>query len=251
MNGILQRMSASMDSYRVPSDLAWDLFLGPAMPVDYHPIYHPFNWRGWVDFGVGAIGDMGAHLIDHPYWALDLGYPTSVETQSTPYNRQSYPMATITYYEFPRKGSRRALPLTWYDGGLLPPKPEELGDAELDKGGGVLYIGTKGKLLHDTYGYNPRLLPQSLHERTRTPPQRYPRVGTSHEMNWIEAIRGNAHATSPFEYAAPLTEVMLLGIAALNAGKRIEYDAKNMRIKNVADSDALLKRQYRKGWELG
>lgn len=250
MNGIMQRMSAAMDSYAVPPNLDWDLFLGPAMPVDYHPIYHPFNWRGWVDFGVGAIGDMGAHLIDHPYWALDLGYPTSVETQSTPYNRQSYPMASITYYEFPRKGSRRAIPLTWYDGGLLPPKPEELGDTELDKGGGVLYIGTKGKLLHDTYGYNPRLLPRALHESTRKPRERYPRIKTSHEMNWIEAIRGNAKATSPFEYAARLTEVMLLGVAALNAGKRIEYDAANMRIKNVADSDALLKRQYRKGWEL-
>ncbi len=251
MNGIMRRLSAAMDSYAVPADLAWDLFLGPARPVEYHPVYHPFNWRGWPDFGVGAIGDMGAHLIDHPYWALDLGYPTSVETRSTPYNRESYPVATMTYYEFARKGGHRTLPLTWYDGGLLPPKPDELGDAELDKGGGVLYVGTKGKLLHDTYGSNPRLLPRSLHERTPKPRERYARIPTSHEMNWIEAIRGNARATSPFEYAASLTEVMLLGIASLNAGKRIEYDAQNMRIKNVPDSDALLKRQYRKGWELG
>lgn len=250
MNGIMQRTSSAMGSYAAPANLAWDLFLGPAMPIDYHPVYHPFNWRGWVDFGVGAIGDMGAHLIDHPYWALDLDYPTSVETQSTPYNRQSYPMASITYYEFPRKGSNKPLPLTWYDGGLLPPKPEELGDEELDKGGGVLYIGTKGKLLHDTYGYNPRLLPQWRHKITPRPRERYPRIKTSHEMNWIEAIRGNAQATSPFEYAARLTEVMLLGIVALNAGKRIEYDAKKMRVTNVPDSDALLKRQYRKGWEL-
>jgi hypothetical protein len=192
---------------------------------------------------------MGAHLIDHPYWALDLGFPASIETRSTPFNRQSYPMATVTYYEFPRKRGK-SIPLTWYDGGLLPPKPEEIGEAELNADGGVLYIGSKGKLLHDTYGANPRLLPQSLHESTRKPRERYERVGVSHEMNWIEAIKGNAKTTSPFEYAAPLTEVMLLGIAALNAGKKIEYDAANMRIKNVADSDALLKRKYREGWEI-
>ena len=250
MNGVMQRLSAALGSYSPPDELAWDLFLGPSPYVDYHPIYHPFNWRGWVDWGVGAIGDMGAHLIDHPYWALDLGYPTSIETRSTPFNRQSYPMASVTYYEFPRKRGR-SIPLTWYDGGLLPSKPEEIGEAELNADGGVLYIGSKGKLLHDTYGTNPRLLPQSLHESTRKPRERYPRVGMSHEMNWIEAIKGNTKTTSPFEYAAPLTEVMLLGIAALNAGKKIEYDAANMRIKNVPDSDALLKRQYREGWGIG
>ena len=250
MNGVMQRLGAALGSYSPPDSLSWDLFLGPAPHIDYHPIYHPFNWRGWVDWGVGAIGDMGAHLIDHACWALDLGYPTSVETHSTPYNRQSYPMSTITYYEFPRKGSRPPIRLTWYDGGLLPPAPDELGGATLNRDGGVLYIGSKGKLKHDTYGTNPRLLPQSLHESTPKPREIYERITTSHEMNWIEAIRGEVSATSPFEYAAPLTEVMLLGVAALNAGQKIQYDPHNMRITNVPDSDALLKRQYRKGWEL-
>jgi predicted dehydrogenase len=250
MNGVMQRLGAALGSYTPPDSLAWDLFLGPAPHIDYHPIYHPFNWRGWVDWGVGAIGDMGAHLIDHAWWALDLGYPTSVETHSTPYNRQSYPVATITYYEFPRKGSRPPVRLTWYDGGLLPPAPDELAGAKLDPGGGVLYVGSKGKLIHDTYGTNPRLLPQSLHESTPKPPEHFERITTSHEMNWIEAIRGKASATSPFGYAAVLTEVMLLGVAALNAGQKIQYDPHNMRITNVPDSDALLKRRYRKGWEL-
>lgn len=249
MDGVMQRLAGAMGSYPPPDNLAWDLFLGPSRFVEYHPVYHPFNWRGWVDWGVGAIGDMGAHLIDHPYWALDLGFPSVIETRSTPYNKESYPMASITYYEFPQKRGE-PIRLTWYDGGLLPPKPEELGESELNADGGVLYIGTRGKLLHDTYGANPRLLPQSRHESTRKPRQRYPRITTSHEMNWIEAIKGNAEATSPFEYAARLTEVMLLGIAALNAGKKIEYDAENMRITNVPDSDALLKRQYREGWAL-
>jgi predicted dehydrogenase len=248
MNAVMQRLSSALGKYSPPDKLAWDLFLGPAPFVEYHPIYHPFNWRGWVDWGNGAIGDMGAHLIDHAYWALDLGYPSSVETHSTPYNHQSYPMSSITYYDFPKKGSRPPVKLTWYDGGLMPQKPSELGTEELSPDGGVLYVGTKGKLLHDTYGTNPRLLPKSLHDSVGKPKQRFARITTTHEMNWIEAIRGNAQVTSPFEYAAALTEVMLLGIVALNAGKKIEYDATNMHIKNVTNSDALLKRKYRSGW---
>jgi len=250
MDAVMKRAAASFGSYPVLPGLAWDLFLGCSRAVDYHPIYHPFNWRGWTDWGVGAIGDMGAHLIDSSFWSLDLDMPATVETTSTPYNHDTYPMACTTYYQFPAKGSRPAVNLTWYDGGLTPPKPVEMGDEELNKGGGVLYIGTKGKLLHDTYGFNPRLLPKSLHEAVGKPPQTYDRIGTSHEMNWVDAIRGKQKTTSPFEYSARLTEIMLLGVAALNAGKKIEYDAAAMRVKNVPDSDALLKRKYRAGWEL-
>src|SRR5215470_688637 len=152
------------DGYSVPKKLAWNLFLGPAPHVDYHPIYHPFNWRGWVDWGVGAIGDMGAHLIDHSVWALDLGFPTTVETVSTPFNGVCHPHATMTFYEFPARGDKPPVRLTWYDGGFLPPKPPEMGDEEFNKGGGALLVGSKGKLLHDTYGAKPRLLPKSLHD---------------------------------------------------------------------------------------
>ncbi|HWP87020.1 MAG TPA: hypothetical protein VNM70_04015, partial [Burkholderiales bacterium] len=120
----------------------------------------------------------------------------------------------------------------------------------LNKGGGVLYIGTKGKLMHDTYGFNPRLLPRSLHESVGKPTETYARIKTSHEMNWIDAIRGTQKTTSPFEYSGKLTEIMLLGVAALNAGKKIHYDGANMKITNVPNSDALLKRAYRSGWEL-
>jgi predicted dehydrogenase len=246
MESVWKRAAGSFGSYPPPDKLAWDLFLGPSRWVDYHPIYHPFNWRGWTDWGVGAIGDMGAHLIDSSFWALDLDYPTSIETTSTPYNKETYPSASTTYYEFPARGTRPAVKMTWYDGGLTPPKPPEMGAEELNKGGGVLFIGTKGKLLHDTYGFNPRLLPKSLH--TGLPPQTYERIKTSHEMNWIDAIRGTQKTTSPFEYSAKLTEIMLLGVAALNAGKKIEYDGAGMKVTNVPDSDALLKRRYREGW---
>jgi predicted dehydrogenase len=238
--------NAFAGNYPIPSTLSWDLFLGVGPRVEYHPIYHPFNWRGWVDWGVGAIGDMGAHLIDHSMWALDLGYPTSVETVSTPFNGASYPLATQTFYEFPARGAMPAVRMTWYDGGLLPRKPEELGDEELNKGGGVLLIGSKGKLMHDTYGARPRLLPQSVHESYGKPVQKLPRIpGEDHEMNWVEAAKGRAEASSPFEYAARLTEVMLLGVVALRAGKKIAYDGAAMRITNVPLANDFLRRDYR------
>jgi predicted dehydrogenase len=248
--GVNMRLAAAIaGSYPVPENLAWDLFLGVAPSVPYHPIYHPFNWRGWVDWGVGAIGDMGAHLIDHSFWALDLGLPTSVETISTPFNSASYPLATQTFYEFPARGKMPPVKLTWYDGGLLPAKPEELGDEELNKGGGAMLVGTKGKLLHDTYGMHPRLLPKSLHDSYGKPPQTLPRIpGEDHEMNWVDAAKGKAQASCPFEYAARLTEVMLLGVVALRTGRKISYDGANMRVTNLLGANDFLRREYRQGW---
>jgi len=246
---VMDRLANAMvGNYPKPEGLAWDLFLGPGPVVDYHPVYHPFNWRGWVDWGVGAIGDMGAHLIDSPFWSLDLDFPTAVETVSTPFNGASYPVATMTYYEFPARGGRPPVKLTWYDGALLPPGLQALGAGQLSKDGGVLYIGDKGKLIHETYGANPRLLPQSLHDAVGTPPQKYARIKTSHEMNWVDACKGRAEASSPFSYAAQLTEVMLLGVVSLRAGGRIEYDAQNMRITNAPSANQFLRRDYREGW---
>ena len=247
------RLAAALcGDYPVPPGLAWNLFLGTAAAnVDYHPIYHPFNWRGWTDWGVGAIGDMGAHLIDHSMWSLNLGLPTSVETVSTPFNGASYPNATLTFYEFPARGPMPPVKLTWYDGGLKPNKPEELGDEELNKEGGALLIGSKGKLLHDTYGFKPRLLPSSLHDSFGKPPEKLPRIaGEAHEMNWVDAAKGKLEASCPFEYAARLTEVMLLGIVALRAGKKIYYDGPNMRITNVLAANDYLRREYRQGWSI-
>jgi predicted dehydrogenase len=251
MGAVTDRLANAMAGhYPVPQGLAWDLFLGPGPVVEYHPLYHPFNWRGWVDWGVGAIGDMGAHLIDSPFWSLDLGFPTAVETVSTPFNKESYPLGTMTYYDFAARGSKPPVRLTWYDGALLPPGLEALGAGQMSKDGGVLYVGDKGKLIHETYGANPRLLPQSLHDSVGTPPQKFARIGTSHEMNWVDACKGKAQASSPFAYAARLTEVMLLGVVSLRAGGRIEYDAENMRITNRPEANAFLRRDYRAGWVL-
>jgi predicted dehydrogenase len=249
--GIEARLAIAMaGSYPKPEGLAWDLFLGPAPYIEYHPVYHPFNWRGWVDWGCGAIGDMGAHLMDHSMWALDLGYPTSIETVATPFNRVCFPNATMTMYEFPARNGKPPVKLTWYDGGLLPPRPVELPENQvLSPMGGALLVGSKGKLMHDTYGKNPRLLPDSLHNSYGKPAEKLPRIPhENHEMNWVDAAKGKTAVSCPFEYAARLTEVMLLGVVALKAGRKIEYDAANMRVTNVPNANQYLDREPRAGW---
>jgi predicted dehydrogenase len=239
----------------VPRTMAWDLFLGPAPAVPYHSSYAPFLWRGWTDWGTGALGDMGAHLIDHAYWALDLGAPTSVEAAGSPFggeDKASYPLATVVHYEFGR-GGREPIRMTWYDGGLLPRRPPEMpADAEVNPGGGAMMIGEKGVIVYDTYSHNPRLFPQHLQHEFANLPQTLPRIPISHEMNWANACMGQGEATCPFEYAGPLTETMLLGVVALRAGygRKLFWDGDIGRFLNAPDADALLHREYRAGWEL-
>lgn len=262
-------LATAMDGeYPIPQGLDWDLFLGPAPEVAYHPIYHPFNWRGWLDWGTGAIGDMAAHLIDHPYWALGLTYPTTVEATFTPWgtdlknNRVSYPMGSHVVYHFPARGKQPPVKLTWFDGGLMPARPEALpDDVQLDPGGGAIFIGEKGILVHGTYAANPKLFPVSLMEAAAKVPKTFFRVEKSgegqfaqakHRMNWINAIKGKEKATCPFEYASRLTETMLLGVVAMKVGqsKKIYYDGEKGVITNNSDANQYLQREYRKGWTL-
>lgn len=271
MGNINAATAAAMGSlsYPVPKQLNWELYLGGTPEnLPYHPIYHPFNWRGWVEFGVGALGDMGAHLVDHPFWALNLGQPTSVEATSSPWgttpivpppqtgprSRQvTYPQAMVVHYEFAARGKQPPVKLSWYDGGLQPPRPDALpDDAVMQREGGVIFHGDKGILLHDTYGANPKLYPVGLMERAAKVPKTIARIPERHEVNWTNACKGIGTASSPFSYAAALTETMLLGIVALRAGqgKKIMYDAANMRITNVPEANAYLTREYRKGWEV-
>jgi len=259
-----------------PPGLRWDLYLGPVVTdVAYHPVYHPFNWRGWIEFGAGALGDMGAHLIDQPFWALELTYPTSIEATSTPWGTApvpveyaststppataprrrpvSYPAATTVHYTFPARGSQPPVRLSWYDGGLFPRRPDALpDDIPLTSEGGVIFVGEKGVLMNDTYGANPRLYPVSLLESALAVPQHYPRITWSHELNWAKACKGQAQASSPIDYAAQLTETMLLGIVALRAGQgqRIDYDGDAMRITNFPEANQYLSRPYRAGWAI-
>ncbi|MBM4186237.1 MAG: Gfo/Idh/MocA family oxidoreductase [Gemmatimonadetes bacterium] len=244
-----------------PQGLDWNLYLGPVPDdIPYHPIYHPFNWRGWVDFGVSALGDMGAHLVDHPFWALDLGFPTTVEATSTPWgglglgpNPASYPQAMIAHYQFPARGSAPPVTLHWYDGGLMPPRPAALpDDVQLNREGGVIFVGDRGILMHGTYGSKPTLYPAALREAAAAVPKTIPRIATSHEMNWANACKGQGQPTCPLEYAAKLTEVMLLGIVALRAGQgvKIHYDGATGRITEPAAANQYLTRPYRAGWSV-
>ena len=245
-----QGVEAPSEPQKLPDHVAWDLFLGPAPYRQYNTAYHPFNWRGWVDYGTGALGDMGAHLIDHPVWALELGYPSTVETTSTPFNGVSYPNAQVVHYTFPREDGD-PLPLTWYDGGLKPSKPPEMVDDEQLPSNGAVFIGTDGKLIHETYGENPRLLPAERMDDGREVPESFPRIPVSHEMNWVQACKGTAEATCPLSYAAPLTEMMLLSVVALRAGRKIEWDGDAGRVTNVPDANQYLRRpEYRSCWSL-
>ncbi len=250
-----------------PAGLDWDLWLGPA-PVDwgYHPDYAHFNWRGWVPFGVGSLGDMGAHLIDFPVWALDPGLPTRIETRHSrwggddniwdgkpPADLGSYPLATVTTYRF---GNAKGGPvtMTWYDGGLMPPTPDAMpATARMNPDGGVLYVGEAGMLMHNTYGEKPVLIGDGVAARAAAVPVSLPRIlggRDGHEMNWIRAIRGEEAISSPFAVAVPLNETMILGMVALRADQPIDYDGASGRITNVPDANRFLDREYRKGWSL-
>lgn len=246
-------------AYQMPETLDWPMWRGGvADDVEWHPIYTPFHWRGWFNFGVGALGDMGAHLLDHPYWALGLTHPTAIEATSTPwggseFNPATYPLATKVHYEFPRRGIQPPVSVHWYDGGLMPQRHPMLPvDVQLNREGGVIMVGDRGILMHETYGRNPTIYPESLRPEAEMAPQMYERVEGSHEMNWVNACKGLTTASSPFEYAAPLTEVMLLGLVALRSGqgRRIEYDADRMRVTNHDDANRYLSRVYRPGWEV-
>ncbi|MEP6989498.1 MAG: Gfo/Idh/MocA family oxidoreductase [bacterium] len=239
----------------VPEGFNYDLFLGPAKEIPYHPVYHPFTWRGWVDFGVSAIGDMGAHLIDQPFWALGLQYPTSVVSSSTPWgggakDPGTYPLAMTTRYEFAARGAAPPVTLHWYDGGLVPTVASDYPLPGGDGGGGV-FVGDSGVLTYETYGNNPKIYPDAAAARADSIAKSVPRISVSHEANWVQACKGEGTASSPFDYAARLTETMLLGIVALRAGqaKKIEYDGAAMRVTNLPDVNQWLMREYRQGWQ--
>lgn len=257
-----QGITRPTDTPPVPATLDWELFLGPAPYRPYNPAYTPFKWRGWVDYGVSALGDMGAHLIDHPNWALKLGAPVSVEATSTPFGKskdssgkdilETYPQGSMVTYEFAARGDMPPVKLTWYDGGLMPTRPAEMEPTEnIDKGGGVLFIGDKGKLIHGTYGANPRLLPKDKMDSYQQPKPSIPRIATSHEMDWVNGIKNKKQPSSSFDYAGPLTETMLLGmVATMVPGKKLLWDGPNMKVTNVPEANEFVRRQYRQGWSL-
>jgi predicted dehydrogenase len=245
----------------VPATLDWDLWLGPAPERPYNPCYHPFAWRGWWDFGTGALGDMGAHIIDCAYWPLKLKYPSVIEATSTPYNDESFPRASIVWYEFPAREGMPPVKMSWSDGGLTPQRPELIEEKRRmgDYGGGVLFIGDKGVLMCSTYGNNPRLVPdermkaykRELNEKGG-PEIKLERSPGIHE-EWIESCKTGKKSSTNFDYAAPLTETMMLGNVAIklkDKNRKLHYDGEKMEFTNCPEGNEFLRREYRKGWTL-
>jgi predicted dehydrogenase len=238
----------------VPDYLDWDLWLGPAhdRPFVGDKTYHPFAWRGWWDFGTGALGDMACHIVNAPYWALDLKYPKSVEVvDGEPRKAQNGPTWEIIRYEFPERGDQPPVTFTWYDGGKKP--PEDLFHGAKIRGGGSLVIGEKGTLyLTDNYGASYELLEkEEKFPDFKEPEETLPR-SPGHHKDFLEACKNptGRPACSNFDYSGPLAEMVLLGVVAFRVGKKIEWDGPNMKATNCPEADQFIKTEYRKGWEL-
>jgi predicted dehydrogenase len=270
-----QGMGYPKGQEEVPKELDWNLWLGPAQMQDYHSGFVPFSWRGYWAFGTGALGDMGCHLIDPAFKTVGLGYPSEVECSQvsifekmwTPdYFPESCPAASSIKLKFPGKDGKPDVRMYWMDGGIRPERPDELGPDELfgDRdGGGVLIIGTKGKMMCETYGANPKLLPTSRTKEINVP-KTLARVPEGHYVQWVNACLagyGQKEVSSPFEYAGPLTETILMGNLALRSWnvkrgndfpgrKKLLWDAANMKITNFDEANQFVKREYRNGWEV-
>ncbi len=244
------------DTPAVPESLDWDLWLGPAPYRPYHRAYHPMRWRAWLDFGTGALGDMGCHILDPAFWALDLGAPESIEATTTHWQRevssQTYPRASIVRYKFGARGKRPPVKLTWYDGRLLPPIPEDLEDGRKLPGSGAFIIGDKGSIMHGGGGaMGLRIVPEAQMREYKRPTKTLPRVDNSHEGDWLRACKDGKPACSTFEYGGALTEMALLGVIAIQVkDQRLRWDAKNLKFKNNDLANELLHIQYRDGWHL-
>jgi predicted dehydrogenase len=242
------------DTPPVPSTLDWDLWLGPAPERPYHPIYVPFKWRGRWDFGTGAIGDMAVHCMDTAYWALDLGVPTSAEVKaSDPKTADCPPLWSVIEMQYPARGKMPPVKMTFYDGKKLP--PAELFHGEQIADNGSLMVGSRGSLYCRTWhgGQSDSdmflLLPRKQFVDYKPPTPTLPRT-PEHHVEWIRACKGGPKTESNFEYAARLTEGLLVGYLAQRTGKRIEWDAKNMKAKGVPEADRFIHPKFRAGWKI-
>ena len=247
-----QGVERPKDTPQVPDTLDWDLWLGPAPVRPYHSAYVPFRWRGWWDFGTGGLGDMGIHNLAPVFSALKLGAPDTVQASSTPVFAETVPLAAIVHYQFPARGDMPPVQLHWYDGGLLPERPAELGEnAVLDAEDGIIFVGDKGKMLVKGWGgEHPRLIPESADKAYQRPPKTLPR-SIGHYKEWVQACKTGSPTRSNFDFAGPLTEAVLLGSVCIrNGGDKLVWDSANLKITNDPDANKFLHYEYRKGWSL-
>jgi predicted dehydrogenase len=267
-----QGMPRPAETPPVPAGLDWDLWLGPAPTRPFHTTYHPFGWRAWQDFGAGAMGDMACHVMDAAYTILRLGAPTSIIANIAynvlrvdvpgpfPFRRvaydDSFPPASIIHLTFPERGNLPPVKVHWYDGGLLPERPEDLEPERKMPESGTIFVGDKGKMWCETYSESPRLIPESAMQAfaPQRPARTLPRVPggrIGHEQNWVDAIRGKQTAVAQFDYAGPFTEAVLLGNVAMRfPGTRLMWDAATMQVTNLPEANQFVQHQYRQGWSL-
>ncbi|WP_276391031.1 Gfo/Idh/MocA family protein [Eudoraea chungangensis] len=252
-----QGLERPKEKMPVPKNFNWDLFIGPAKKRPYHEVYTPWNWRGFWDFGTGAFGDMACHVMDPIYRALKLKYPIAISGSSTSLNTESAPNAEKVRFDFPAREAMAKLPLPevqvhWYDGGLLPDRPELLADGVpllRDGLGGCMFIGTKDTLICDSGGFNPRLLSGRVPKVTpylRRIPDMVKYIDGPHEQDWIRAckespenrVNGSAH----FGYAGPFNEMVLLGVLAIRLqglNKTLDWNGEAMRFTNISENDTM------------
>jgi predicted dehydrogenase len=243
-----QGLERFKDTPPVPSNLHWDLWLGTAPKRPYHPEYQPFKWRGWFDFGTGAVGDMGCHTFNTAFRALDLRNPISVQAEVHDKTNESYPKSSIITFVFPQRGNLAPLKMKWYDGGLKP--PADLIDGRDLPGSGVVYIGEKGKIFSpDDYGARYELLPKADFANFKPPAQTLPR-SPGHYAEWVRACKGGEAAFSNFDFASAITETLLLGNLAIITGEPIYWDPANLKAINCAKADYWINPPYREGWSL-
>ncbi|MGV8095911.1 MAG: Gfo/Idh/MocA family protein [Mangrovibacterium sp.] len=260
-----QGLSEPKADAKIPNTLDWNLWVGPAKMRPYASAYCPWNWRGFWDFGTGALGDMACHILDPVYWALDLKYPIRVIGSSTLSNLYSPPTAQTVSYTFPARKPKGEVKMPevsvhWYDGGLMPPRPEELKDGEMmgDENGGLIFIGTKGKIMTGCYGMNPTLLPKSAMAHFNQPEPTIPRIKNGdkdvwstncHEQDWIRACKESTanrkEATSHFGFSGPFNEMVVMGVLATRlAGihglhRELLWDGEHMRFTNISPTDKI------------
>ena len=251
-----QGLDRPKEAEPVPAGLDWDLWLGPAPERPYNHAYAPFVWRGWVDFGCGSLGDMGSYSFDTIFRVLKLEAPQSVEASSTERYPETYPLANIIRYEFPARGEMPPVKFNWYDGGLKPPRPDELeenrpfkGEGEEDDEG-LLFIGDQGKILCGFNGANPKLIPQAKMDAYKPPPKTLPR-SPGNEREWLDACKGSkVKPGGNFEFSGMVTETLLLGNVAAQLGGKLNWDRPNLKVANADGAQKYIRPERRQGWEL-
>ena len=254
----IPKLDKLAETHAVPEGLDYDLWLGPLSYQAYSPLWVPWNWRGWLRYGGGAIGDWICHVVDPAYWALDLGAPTTVHAEVTDYDPvkhgMTYPPGSQITYEFPAKGTRGPVKLVWHDGKTTIPRPTSFTSDEKVPGIGAILFGEKGMIVHGSHGGGGcHLLPDALmdaHSGKNAPAEKIKRV-KGHAWDWADAIRNGRKAGSNFEYGGALTQVGLLGLIALRfPGKTLNWDGAAGQFTNHPEANALIQLPYRSGWKL-